>query len=86
MKESKRLVGISIDQDLVKEILLEEVKKKIEAFDADLIFMNTKELKRRTSMSWNTIQKTFFFDSRFPKYKIGGRWMFPAQKKQRTFF
>lgn len=35
---------------------------------------------RRTCMSWNTIQKEFFFDPYFPKRRVGGKWYFPAKK------
>lgn len=33
-------------------------------------------------MSWTTIQKEFFFDQRFQKFKVGGKWYFPAKEKK----
>ncbi|WP_397386181.1 group-specific protein [Paenibacillus sp. VCA1] len=46
----------------------------------DYVFWDTKELKRRTCMCWNTIQETFFYDPEFPKRKIGGKWYYPARE------
>ncbi|SCM00677.1 Group-specific protein [Bacillus cytotoxicus] len=34
-------------------------------------------------MSWNTIQDQFFFDPRFPKFKVGQKWYFPAKQTQK---
>jgi hypothetical protein len=31
-------------------------------------------------MSWDTIQATFFFDPRFPKRKVGGKWYYPVRE------
>ncbi|AIQ63292.1 group-specific protein [Paenibacillus stellifer] len=56
---------------------IEQVTKEI---DAEFVFWDTRELMRRTCLSWNTIQSLFFFDSRFPKHKVGGKWLFPARE------
>nr|WP_234983172.1 group-specific protein [Salimicrobium flavidum] len=52
----------------------------IEATDKEMVFWDSKELMRRTCMSWNTMQEHFFFDERCPKVKIGSKWYFPAQE------
>jgi hypothetical protein len=74
------MLNIQIDETEAKALYIEEVKKKINEFDVDLLFWDTNELKRRTCMSWGTIQEKFFFDPRFPKHKVGGKWMFPASE------
>jgi hypothetical protein len=74
------LINIQIDEKETRELLLEEIKNKVSEMKLDLIFMDTKELKRRTCMSWGTIQNTFFYDPRFTKYKIGGKWYFAAEE------
>lgn len=73
------MLQIQVDENAVKQLYLEAINKKLEEVDADLVFWDTKELKRRTRMSWNTIQDTFFHDQHFPKVKIGGKWYFPAK-------
>lgn len=45
-------------------------------------FWDTKELKRRTCMSWSFIQEQFFFDPRFPKFKVNSKWLFPAKEAE----
>lgn len=44
------------------------------------VFWDSKELKRQTCLSWNTIQDKFFFDPAFPKRKVGGKWLYPAKE------
>ncbi|MEH7362183.1 group-specific protein [Priestia megaterium] len=74
------MINVEIDEKEVREFYLKTLKEKIDEVDAELIFWDTKELKRRTCMSWNTIQKEFFFDPRFPKRKVGGKWYIYAPK------
>lgn len=72
-----------IDQNEVKELYLQKLEERIKEVDSELVFWDANELKRRTCMSWNTIQEKFFFDSRFPKHKVGGKWIFPAEKAKK---
>ncbi|MCE4048045.1 group-specific protein [Bacillus sp. Au-Bac7] len=72
------MLSIQIDQEEVKQMYMEKLKEKISEVDAELVYWDANELKRRTCMCWNTIQKEFFFDPRFPKYKVGNKWYFPA--------
>lgn len=74
------MLNIQIDENEVEKIYLEKLDEKIKDIDKDLVFWDTNELKRRTCLSWNTIQERFFFDPRFPKFKVGGKWMFPADE------
>ncbi|GLY10367.1 group-specific protein [Bacillus badius] len=76
------MIKVSVDEEALQEIYREEVRKKLEKASKDLVFWDTAELKRRTCMSWNTIQNTFFFDPRFEKFKLGGKWYFPAEQAE----
>lgn len=73
---------IKVDEKEVRKLYLEGFEKQIKKVNAELTFWDTKELKRRTCMSLNTIHKEFFYDPRFPKYKLGGKWYFPAKKTE----
>lgn len=74
------MLNIEIDENEVRDLYLEKLEKKIREVDAEKVFWDTNELKRRTCLSWNTIQDKFFYDPRFPKFKVGGKWLFPAQE------
>ena len=74
------MIHIQVDEDEVRDLYLKAIDEKVEKVDAELTFWDTKELKRRTRMSWNTIQDTFFYDENFPKYKVGGKWFYPAKE------
>lgn len=73
---------ILVDQSEVEKLYREEIAKKINDIEKELVFWDTKELKRRTCLSWNTIQDNFFHHKDFPKVKIGGKWMYPAKETQ----
>lgn len=74
------MLNIQINEQEVKQIYLEKLEEKIKEIDSELVFWDANELKRRTCMSWNFMQQEFFFDSQFPKHKVGNKWYFPAKK------
>ena len=74
------MLNIEIDENEVRELYLKRLEEKIKEIDNELVFWDSKELMRRTCMSWNTIQDKVFFDPNFPKYKVGGKWLFPAKE------
>ncbi|CAH0187409.1 MULTISPECIES: DUF771 domain-containing protein [Peribacillus] len=77
------MLNILIDQQEVKQLYLQKLEERIKEVDTEMVFWDANELKRRTCMSWNTIQEKFFFDKRFAKYKVGGKWYFPADKTKK---
>lgn len=77
------MIEVQINENEVREIYLQKLEEKIKEVDAELVFWDAKELKRRTCLSWNTIQKEFFYHPDFPKFKVGGKWMFPAAETKK---
>lgn len=73
------MLSVQINEQEVKELLKEKLAEAVKKADSELVFWDTKELLKRTCMSWNTVQDLFFFDKRFKKYKIGGKWYFPSR-------
>ncbi|OKL37024.1 group-specific protein [Domibacillus mangrovi] len=76
------MISVSVDEAALMEIYREEVQKKLDKANKDLVLWDTSELKRRVCMSWNTIQENFFYDPRFPKHKIGCKWYYPAKEAE----
>lgn len=75
---------VQVNDTEAKQIYLDAIDKKLDEYDASFVFWDSNELKRRTCMSWNSIQENFFHDKNFPKAKIGGKWYYPA-KEVETF-
>ncbi|WP_042352291.1 group-specific protein [Bacillus massiliigorillae] len=73
------MLKIELDEMELKKVYLNQIEEKLKEIDAELLFWDSRELERRTCMSWNTIQKEFFFHPNFPKRKVGGKWYFPAK-------
>jgi hypothetical protein len=83
MKGGICMLNIQIDEQEVKQLYLEKLEEKVKEVDKELIFWDRKELLRRTCLSWNTILEKFFYDPRFPKYKVGQKWLFPAEESKK---
>ncbi|MDQ0208930.1 group-specific protein [Alkalicoccobacillus murimartini] len=77
------MIEVKIDEKEIKKIFLEEIEKHIKKIENETLFWDTDDLMKNTKMCWNTIQEKFFFDPRFPKRKVGRRWMFPAEKTKK---
>ncbi|WP_411347095.1 group-specific protein [Paenibacillus sp. WLX2291] len=78
------LIKIELDKGEIQQLCRKQIAEIVKDVDAEYIFWDAKELQRRTCMSWNFIQDTFFHDRRFIKRKIGNKWYFPV-KETRTF-
>ncbi|SEB16009.1 hypothetical protein SAMN05421743_12176 [Thalassobacillus cyri] len=74
------MLQVQINEHAAKEMIQQQVEELVKKFDADLVYWDTAELKKRTCMSWNTIKEHFFYDERCPKVKLGGKYYFPAEK------
>lgn len=72
------MLDIQLNEKIVEQIFLEELQKRLDRIEYNRTLWDMKELCRQTSMSENTVKEKFFYDKRFPKYKIGGKWYFPA--------
>ena len=77
------MLEVKVDEQVIQQLVKEEIQQKIKEVDSELVFWDRNELLRRTCMSWNFIQEQFFFHPDFPKYKVGTKWVFPAEKTKR---
>lgn len=72
------MLNVQIDQRIIEQQFQEELKKRLDQIQNRSTYWDMKELCRQTCMSENSIKEKFFYDPRFPKYKIGAKWYFPA--------
>ena len=77
------MLEVKVDEQIIQQLVKEEIQQKLKEVDSELVFWDRNELMRRTCMSWNFIQDQFFFNPEFPKYKVGTKWLFPAEKTKR---
>lgn len=78
--EVKTLYEIQFDENKIEEILLNEIKAKLKEIENRNTFWDMEELCRQTCMCSVSIKEKFFYDERFPKYKIGRKWYMPAKE------
>lgn len=74
------MLSVKVDETEIKKIAREQIAELVKEVDAEFVFWDSAELKKRTCMSWDTIQSTFFHDPRFKKRKIGGKWYYPVRE------
>lgn len=73
------MLTVQLDKDFVEKRFQEELKKRLDSVEQRLTYWDMKELQKQTNMSINTIKEKFFYDKRFPKYRVGSKWYFPAR-------
>lgn len=73
-------VKIDMNEEEILSLCRERIKIMLNEIEQEYMFWDANELKKRTCMSWNTIQDNFFHDPRFVKRKIGGKWYFPVRE------
>lgn len=74
------MIEIKLDESELRKIYLKKLEEYIEKLDKEHLFWDSKDLVQQTRLCWDTIQKEFFYDPRFPKRKVGRKWIFPAKQ------
>lgn len=74
------MIEIKLDEYKLRKIYLKKLEEYIEKLDKEHLFWDSKDLVQQTRLCWDTIQKEFFYDPRFPKRKVGRKWIFPAKQ------
>lgn len=74
------MIAIQVNEAEIKAMYQQELQKRLDQLENEVVFWDTKELKRQTNMSWNTLQECFFHDPNFPKFKLNQKWYFPAKE------
>lgn len=74
------MLSLEIDQEVVERAFKEELRRRLDQLEESVTIWDTKELQRQTNMSINTMKEWFFYDERFPKYRVGSKWYFPAKE------
>lgn len=74
------MLTVQLNEQKIEEIYVEELKKRLDQIEAQLVFWDIKTLCKVTCMSEPFIKEHFFYDDRFPKFRVGKKWLFPAKE------
>lgn len=77
------MISVQLNEIEIEQRFIEELRKRLEQIEQRRTLWDMKELCRQTCMSENNIKEKFFYDERFSKRKIGGKWYFPAIATER---
>ncbi|MFB3166559.1 helix-turn-helix domain-containing protein [Neobacillus sp. 179-C4.2 HS] len=70
------MLNISLDESELKKLYLEEVRKRADVFEEQMLLIDTKELCKMLSLSRPTVEKLFIFNPDFPSMRVGKKWLF----------
>ncbi|MFF2457597.1 group-specific protein [Peribacillus simplex] len=70
---------IEFDENKLELRVKDEMIKRLAEIEHRHTFWDMKELVRQTNMSENFIKDQFFYDNRFPKVRVGRKWVMPAK-------
>ena len=76
------MIAIEIDEREVDRLIREEVERKLRDLTHRHTFWDMAELSEQTCMSITFIKENFFYDPRFPKYRVGRKWLMPARETE----
>lgn len=74
------MFNISLNENELKSIYLEEVQKRLEDWEQQTLLMDMKELCKMLSLSRPTVEKLFIYNSDFPSMRVGKKWLFPRKE------
>lgn len=73
------MLNVQIDEEVVEQQFQVEMKKRLDQLEHRAFLWDMKELCRQTNMSEPFIKDQFFYDPRFPKFRVGRKWVIPAK-------
>jgi len=76
------MISVQLDEREIEKRFIEELQKRLQDIERRCTLWDMKELCKQTCMSENSVKEKFFYDARFPKRKIGGKWYFPAMEAE----
>jgi excisionase family DNA binding protein len=76
------MINFEIDQELLKELYLQKVEEHLQEIEMEVFFMDSKQLATYLNMSWNTIVSHLLYDEKFPKVRLGSKWLFNRKEVQ----
>lgn len=76
------MITVQVDEKVIEQRFLEELKKRLDELESKQVFWDLKTLCKVTCMSDNFIKEQFFYDPRFPKFRVGKKWLFPAKETE----
>lgn len=76
------MISVNVETDAVDEIIRTEIARKLNELTHRHTFWDLKELCRQTNMSEPFIKEHFFYHPKFPKYKVGKKWLMPARETE----
>lgn len=75
------MIEIKVDEQLVEDIAIKEIQKRLSNIDTDKVFWTFDDLCMVTGFSKGHILNTFFDEPEFKRLRrrVGRKWVFPVK-------
>ncbi|SDZ59754.1 DNA binding domain-containing protein, excisionase family [Evansella caseinilytica] len=70
------MFNISLNEDELKKLYLDEIRKRVDDIENQMALIDTKELCKMLSLSRPTVEKLFIYNPDFPSMRVGKKWLF----------
>ncbi|MBT2657444.1 helix-turn-helix domain-containing protein [Bacillus sp. ISL-18] len=74
------MLNISLDENELKKLYLEEVRKRVCEIEEQKLLIDVNELCNMLSLSRPTVEKLFISNPKFPSLRVGKKWLFPRKE------
>ncbi|MGF6950972.1 excisionase family DNA binding protein [Neobacillus sp. B4I6] len=74
------MLNISLDENELKKLYLEEVRKRVDEIEEQKLLIDVNELCNMLSLSRPTVEKLFIYNPNFPSLRVGKKWLFPRKE------
>ncbi|WP_042461759.1 helix-turn-helix domain-containing protein [Neobacillus dielmonensis] len=74
------MLNISVNDDELKKLYLEEVRKRVDEIEEQKLLIDVNELCSMLSLSRPTVEKLFISNPNFPSLRVGKKWLFPRKE------
>lgn len=77
------MIELQVNETELEGIVRDELRSRLNELEHRHTFWDMKELCRQTNMSETFIKEQFFYDERFPKRRVGRKWLMPARETEK---
>lgn len=74
------MLNFSFDENELKKLYQDEIRKRMDEIEEQMLLIDAKELCKRLSLSRPTVEKLFIYNPNFPSMRVGKKWVFNSKE------
>lgn len=74
------MIQVQVDYEELKVMYLAKLDEHLQQIEAEVFFMDSKQLCKYLGMSWTNIVTHLLSDPEYPSCRLGNKWLFPRKE------